>query len=197
MHALPEADQGALGERIAARLVELAAISDEPERLTRLYLGPAHRKAADLVSRWMREAGMAVRIDSTGNVVGRYRGRDPGPATLILGSHIDTVRDAGRFDGTLGVITAIEVVGAAAKAGKRYPFAIEVIAFGDEEGALSIDAERVESAGGAVRSEGARRSRRRWRVAAPGAARVRLRSAAAVGGSAVARARARLCRGAY
>ena len=119
MHAMPEADQGALGERIAARLVELAAISDESERLTRLYLGPAHRKAADLVSRWMREAGMAVRIDATGNVVGRYRGRDPGPATLMLGSHIDSVRDAGRFDGTLGVITAIEVVGAAAKAGIR------------------------------------------------------------------------------
>jgi allantoate deiminase len=134
MHAMPGADQGALGEKIAARLVELAAISDEPERLTRLYLSPAHRKAADLVSRWMREAGMAVRIDSTGNVVGRYRGQDPGPRTLMLGSHIDTVRDAGRFDGALGVITAIEVVGAAAKAGKRYPFAIEVIAFGDEEG---------------------------------------------------------------
>jgi allantoate deiminase len=134
MHAMPGADQGALGKRIAARLLELAAISDEPERLTRLYLGPAHRKAADLVSRWMREAGMAVRVDSTGNVVGRYRGRDPGPATLMLGSHIDTVRDAGRFDGALGVVTAIEVVGAASKAGKRYPFAIEVIAFGDEEG---------------------------------------------------------------
>ena len=133
MHAMPGADH-ALGEKIAARLDELAAISDEPERLTRLYLGPAHRKAADLVSRWMRDAGMAVRIDSTGNVVGRYRGQDPGPATLMLGSHIDTVRDAGRFDGALGVITAIEVVGAAAKAGKRYPFAIEVIAFGDEEG---------------------------------------------------------------
>jgi len=134
MHAMPGADQGGLGEKIAARLVELAAISDEPERLTRLYLGPAHRKAADLVSRWMREAGMAVRIDSTGNVVGRYRGQDPGPRTLMLGSHIDAVRDAGRFDGALGVVTAIEVVSAAAKAGKRYPFAIEVIAFGDEEG---------------------------------------------------------------
>jgi allantoate deiminase len=134
MHAMPGADQGALGEKIAARLLELAAISDEPERLTRLYLSPAHRKAADLMSRWMREAGMAVRIDSTGNVVGRYRGQDPGPRTLMLGSHIDTVRDAGRFDGALGVVTAIEVVGAAAKAGRRYPFAIEVIAFGDEEG---------------------------------------------------------------
>jgi len=125
---------GAFGQRISDRLAELAMMSDEPERLTRLYLGPGHRKAADLVARWMREAAMAVRIDATGNVVGRYRGQDPGPRTLMLGSHIDTVRDAGRFDGALGVVTAIEVVAAAAKAGKRYPFAIEVIAFGDEEG---------------------------------------------------------------
>jgi allantoate deiminase len=134
MHAMPEADRGALGAKIVARLDELAAISDDPECLTRLYLGPGHRKAADLVSRWMREAGMAVRIDSAGSVIGRYGGHDAGPRTLMLGSHIDSVRNAGRFDGPLGVVTAIEVVGAAAKAGKRYPFAIDVIAFGDEEG---------------------------------------------------------------
>jgi len=134
MRDITAASAGAFGKRISDRLAELAAISDEPGRLTRLYLGPGHRNAADLVSRWMREAGMAVRIDSTGNVVGRYRGQDPGPRTLMLGSHIDTVRDAGRFDGALGVVTAIEVVAAASKAGKRYPFAIEVIAFGDEEG---------------------------------------------------------------
>jgi allantoate deiminase len=134
MHAMPEAEQGALGEKIAARLVELAAISDEPDRLTRLYLSPAHRQAADLVAAWMREAGMAVRIDALGSVVGRYRPRESGGGTLILGSHIDTVRNAGRFDGPLGVVTAIEVVGAAARAGKRFPFAVEVFAFGDEEG---------------------------------------------------------------
>jgi allantoate deiminase len=139
MHAMPEhamsdADHGALGERIAARLVELAAISDEPDQLTRLYLGPAHRKAVDLVASWMREAGMAVRTDTLGSVVGRYRPRESGGRTLILGSHIDSVRNAGRFDGPLGVVTAIEVVAAAAKMGKRFPYAIEVIAFGDEEG---------------------------------------------------------------
>jgi allantoate deiminase len=128
------AQDGALGQAIADRLVELGAVSDEPGRLTRLYLGPGHRQAADLVANWMREAGMTVRIDAVGNVVGRYRGRDGGPLTLMLGSHLDTVRDAGRFDGALGVVTAIEVVKAAAKAGKRFPFAIEVIAFGDEEG---------------------------------------------------------------
>jgi allantoate deiminase len=122
------------GETIATRLTELAAVSDEAGRLTRLYLGPAHRKAADLVASWMREAGMSARIDAVGNVVGRYRARDSGPLTLMLGSHIDTVRNAGRFDGALGVVIAIEVVKAAFKSGKRFPFAIEVVAFGDEEG---------------------------------------------------------------
>jgi allantoate deiminase len=134
MRATAAEEEGVLGEAIAARLIELAAVSDEPGRLTRLYLGPGHRKAADLVSGWMREAGMAVRIDAAGNVVGRLKARDGGSRTLMLGSHIDTVRDAGRFDGALGVVTAIEVVKAAFKSGKRFPFAIEVIAFGDEEG---------------------------------------------------------------
>ena len=62
------------------------------------------------------------------------KGRTGGTKTLLLGSHIDSVRNAGRFDGPLGVVTAIEVVKAAFKSGKRYPFAIEVVAFGDEEG---------------------------------------------------------------
>ena len=78
------------GEAIADRLVELAALSDEPGRLTRLYLSPAHRRAADLVGYWMREAGMTTRIDALGSVVGRYRARDGGTQTLLLGSHIDT-----------------------------------------------------------------------------------------------------------
>ncbi len=134
MHGAQAADQGTLGQSIADRLVELAAVSDEPSNLTRLYLGPAHRTAADLVAKWMREAGMTTRIDALGSVVGRYRAREVGPLTLMLGSHIDTVRNAGRFDGPLGVITAIEVVKAAAACGKRFPFAVEVVAFGDEEG---------------------------------------------------------------
>src|SRR6202167_5353062 len=124
------ADQLAFGEAIANRLAELAALSDEPGRLTRLYLGPAHRRAIDLVSYWMREAGMSVRLDPLASVVGRYEGRDGAAKTLLIGSHIDSVHNAGRFDGPLGVVTAIEVVKAAFRAGKRYPFAIEVIAFG-------------------------------------------------------------------
>jgi allantoate deiminase len=129
------ADQLAFGEAIANRLAELAALSDEPGRLTRLYLGPAHRRATDLVAYWMRDAGMSVRVDPLASVVGRYEADDGGTQTLMLGSHIDSVRNAGRFDGPLGVVTAIEVVKAAFKSGRRFPFAIEVIAFGDEEGA--------------------------------------------------------------
>ena len=128
------ADHPAFGEAISNRLAELAALSDEPGRLTRLYLSPAHRRAIDLVSYWMRDAGMSVRLDPLASVVGRYEAHDGGTQTLLLGSHIDSVRNAGRFDGPLGVVTAIEAVKAAFKSGKRYPFAIEVVAFGDEEG---------------------------------------------------------------
>jgi len=134
MQAATTAYHGRFGAVIAARLDELAAVSDEPGCLTRLYLGPAHRKAVDLVSAWMREAGMTVRLDAAGSVIGRYEARDGAARTLLLGSHIDTVRNAGRFDGNLGVVTAIEVVRAALETGKRYPFAVEVVAFGDEEG---------------------------------------------------------------
>jgi allantoate deiminase len=128
------ADQMPMGEAISGRLAELAALSDESGRLTRLYLSPSHRRATDLIAYWMRDAGMSVRVDPLASVVGRYEAADGGGKTLMLGSHIDSVRNAGRFDGPLGVVTAIEVVKAAFKAGKRFPFAIEVIAFGDEEG---------------------------------------------------------------
>lgn len=122
------------GAAIAARLDALAAISDEPGVLTRLYLGPAHRRAVDLVTLWMREAGMAVALDGVASVIGRYEGTVAGAPALVIGSHIDTVRNAGRFDGNLGVVTGLEVVRALHRRGKRYPFAIEVAAFGDEEG---------------------------------------------------------------
>ncbi len=131
---LPACEPIAMGEAIVARLTELAAVTDEHGALTRLYLSPAHRKAADLVMGWMREAGMSARIDAVGNVVGRYEANRASAKTLLLGSHIDTVRDAGRYDGNLGVVAAIEIVAALHRLGRRPPFAIEVVAFGDEEG---------------------------------------------------------------
>jgi hydantoinase/carbamoylase family amidase len=111
---------------LMGRLAELATISDGPG-LTRLFLSPAHRQAVDLVARWMQEAGLAARIDAIGNVVGWNGVKGP---RLLLGSHIDTVRNAGWFDGNYGVLAAIAAV---ERAGKL-PFGVEVIAFGDEEG---------------------------------------------------------------
>lgn len=124
--------KAALGARVMQRLDELAQFSSEPGALTRLYLTPEHKAAAAQVATWMNDAGMTATLDAAGSVVGRYGGAEM--PTLLLGSHIDTVRDAGRYDGNLGVVAAIEAVAALHAAGEHLPFAVEVIAFGDEEG---------------------------------------------------------------
>ena len=120
--------------RIMQRCDALARHSELPGGLTRVFLSREYRAAAEEVLGWMREAGMRAELDAIGNVAGRYEGARPAAPCLMLGSHLDTVRDAGRYDGMLGVITAIECVAALAAQGKRLPFAIEVMAFGDEEG---------------------------------------------------------------
>jgi allantoate deiminase len=122
------------GARIRARVDDLAALSQDPARLTRVFLSPQHRQANERVASWMKDAGMAVHIDSIGNVVGRYEGARMGMPALMLGSHLDTVEDAGRYDGMLGVVTAIACVDALHRAGRRLPFAIEIVGFCDEEG---------------------------------------------------------------
>ena len=131
--AMPPDAPWMAGEAMAL-IAALAAISDEPGRLTRLYLSPAHRRAVDLVRERMEAAGLATAIDAVGTVIGRYEGSRTGLPALLLGSHIDTVPDAGRFDGTLGVAVALAVVADLARRNRRLPFAIEVMAFGDEEG---------------------------------------------------------------
>src|SRR5713101_4743494 len=99
----------ALGREIVGRINELAAISETPEHLTRIFLTKEHRAAADLVLGWMRDAGMRAHLDAIGNVCGRYEGEVAGSPCLMLGSHYDTVRDAGKWDGPLGLGTAIAV----------------------------------------------------------------------------------------
>lgn len=127
-------DPQRLGAQAFARLNALNAYSDHPDHLERLFLSPAHRKAADAVAVMMREAGCdSVHIDALGTVVGRYEGKSVGRPALLIGSHIDTVKDAGSYDGMLGVIAGIGVVEALRDAGERLDFAIEVLAFGDEE----------------------------------------------------------------
>src|ERR1700716_1593142 len=123
-----------LGDGIVARINELGKISETPEYLTRIFLTEQHRAAADLILGWMRDAGMRAHLDAIGNVCGRYEGERPGLPGLMLGSHYDTVRDAGKWDGPLGLITAISCVSDLHKRGRRLPFAIEVTGFADEEG---------------------------------------------------------------
>jgi allantoate deiminase len=123
-----------LGEVIVSCINRLAAISENADNLTRIFLTPEHRAAADLIMGWMADAGMRVHLDAIGNVCGRYEGERPGLPCLMLGSHYDTVRDAGKWDGPLGLITAIACVADLNKRGRRLPFAIEVTGFADEEG---------------------------------------------------------------
>ena len=117
--------------RLVRRLDELGRISDERGRLTRTFLSPAMRRANAQVARWMRAEGLAVREDAVGNLIGRRgaRGR-----TLLLGSHLDTVRDAGRFDGALGVLLPLAALAVLRARGARLPFAVEVLGFSEEEG---------------------------------------------------------------
>ncbi|WP_204163846.1 allantoate amidohydrolase [Nocardioides solisilvae] len=120
---------------VLARCDELAAISARPDGIERVYLTPEHRKANDLVQEWMLRAGLVTWVDAAGNVCGRREGRVPGLPALLLGSHLDTVPDAGRYDGILGVVLAVAVAERLRDRGRDLPFALEVVGFSDEEGA--------------------------------------------------------------
>jgi allantoate deiminase len=120
--------------RILDRCEALARCSEQPDGLTRVFLSPQQHEANAMVLGWMREAGMGTRQDAIGNVIGRYEGKRDGLPCLMLGSHLDTVRDAGKYDGMLGVVTDIECVADLHARNVRLPFAVEVIGFADEEG---------------------------------------------------------------
>lgn len=132
-HPMPDA-----GPRLGARIMDwadaLAVHTEQPGMLTRTYLTDAHHGAAAQLSAWMAAAGMTVRRDAAGNVIGRYEGTTPEAPALLTGSHFDTVRDAGRYDGNLGVILPIACIAEWHRVGRRFPFAIEVVGFAEEEG---------------------------------------------------------------
>ncbi|HDX9184688.1 TPA: allantoate amidohydrolase [Klebsiella michiganensis] len=129
-----QAEMQQAAARVMARADELAAISETPDALTRIYLSPQHLEANQRAARWMTQAGMTVWQDSVGNICGRYEGEQEGAPAILLGSHLDTVRNAGRYDGMLGVLAAIEVVHALHQQGRRLKQAIEIVGFCDEEG---------------------------------------------------------------
>lgn len=121
---------------LARRLAELARITDEPGRLTRTFLSPAMARANRRVARWMRSAGLTVRVDPCGNLIGTTAppGARRGRRTLLLGSHLDTVRDAGRFDGALGVLLPLSALELLRRRGVQLPYDVEVVGFSEEEG---------------------------------------------------------------
>jgi N-carbamoyl-L-amino-acid hydrolase len=107
----------------------------EKGQLTVTYLTDAHRACAAQISALMRDVGFdSVHIDAVGNVVGRYEGATPDARTLLTGSHYDTVRNGGKYDGRLGIFVPIACVRELARQGKRLPFAFEVVGFAEEEG---------------------------------------------------------------
>ena len=116
---------------VLERCAELDRFSASPHHLERVYLSPEHRLANDATAAWMQQAGLRTWVDAAGNVNGR-RGDDALPA-LLLGSHLDTVPDAGSYDGMLGVMIAVAVAERLREV--ELPFALEVIGFSDEEGA--------------------------------------------------------------
>jgi allantoate deiminase len=118
---------------VLQRCDALALFSEEDGRLTRRFATPALAQAGALVRDWMEAAGMTVRRDAIGNVIGRLGGDDH--KTLLVGSHLDTVRDAGRYDGALGILIGIACIELLRDRGTVLPYAIEVVGFADEEGA--------------------------------------------------------------
>jgi allantoate deiminase len=126
-----------LGTRAEAMIDALATISAEEGKLTRLYLTPEHKRAAVLVGEWMRRAGLMVRMDAVGTMHGLRVAAKEGPQArkrLLVGSHIDTVVDGGKYDGNMGVVLGIVAVEELAARGIALPFGLEILAFGDEEG---------------------------------------------------------------
>ena len=124
----------ALGARVMDWCDTIGAWSDTDGGLTCAYLTPAHRRTAAQIAAWMIEAGMQAHIDAVGNVVGRYASNDPQAKTLMTGSHYDTVKNGGKYDGRLGVLLPIVVAAHLHARGERLPFHLDVVGFAEEEG---------------------------------------------------------------
>src|SRR2546427_8880760 len=134
MCGLGGSEPGAFGKRIMELAERLAQWSEISDGLTCTYLSPAHRSVAAEIRNWMRQAGLITEIDAVANVIGRHAAADPGARTLIMASHYDTVRNAGKYDGRLGILTALVLVEHLKRLGRELPVHLDVIAFSEEEG---------------------------------------------------------------
>jgi allantoate deiminase len=123
---------GVAAGEVLARCDLLAGMSEQPDKLTRTFLCEPMKEVHAVVGEWMRAAGMSVRLDPVGNLIGHYPAIRENAPLFLIGSHLDTVPDAGKYDGVLGVLLALAAIDALR--GQRLPFAIEVLAFSEEEG---------------------------------------------------------------
>ncbi len=127
-------EPGAFGERIMELADRLAAWSENSDGLTCTYLSPAHRSVAADIRELMRQAGLVTEMDAVANVIGRYAAGEKAARALIVASHYDTVRNAGKYDGRLGVLTALVLAEHLNRLGRKLPFHLDVFAFSEEEG---------------------------------------------------------------
>ena len=134
--ARPDARDGGpvSGTEILRQADVLAQFTEDAPRLTRVYLSPQHKQAGEYLIGLMRDAGMTAGFDALGNIVGRYEADDPSAPMVVTGSHQDSVRNAGKYDGLFGILTAIACVRDLHARGKRLPYTLEIVGFCDEEG---------------------------------------------------------------
>ncbi|GAA0736450.1 M20 family metallo-hydrolase [Clostridium oceanicum] len=123
-----------LGEIVFNKLQELGKITSSEEGVTRFFLTKEHKKANKLLKTWMEDAGLKVKVDNVGNIVGEYRSAFENAPTLVMGSHQDTVKNGGKYDGALGIVLPIVVFKDFIKKVKTLPYNFKIIGFGDEEG---------------------------------------------------------------
>jgi len=122
------------GTELMRQADALGQFTEDPPRVTRTYLSPQHKQAGEYLIGLMRRAGMTASFDAMGNIVGRYEAADLKAPVVMTGSHQDSVRNAGKYDGLFGILTAIACVKDLHHRGKRLPYTLEIVGFGDEEG---------------------------------------------------------------
>lgn len=127
-------DYPARTAHVLERVEQLAAISEDADGVTRTFGTPAFVRGRDLVQGWFEAAGLDVRLDGIGNLRGRLNSRRPGAKTFVLASHIDTVVNAGKYDGPLGVLLGLDLLENIQQQQIKLPFNVELMAFSDEEG---------------------------------------------------------------
>ena len=122
-------------EKVIRRINELASISEDENFITRTYGTKKFIEGRNKVQQWMKDAGLVTCVDNIGNIRGRRLSKDENAKTFVLASHIDTVINAGKFDGPLGVLLGLDLLEELIKSNTDVPFHIELIGFCDEEGA--------------------------------------------------------------